>query len=492
MSDIARTDLVTTTADPAATPVAVAAVDDDVTPDRVEPSTQPWSLPTRIGFRFVAAYFFLYTFFDLSLFATLFTFLPFTVPHPQSWAVTQQFNLWVAKSWLQWPEPYSRNGGAGDKPIDYALVIGLLAVAVALTLLWSAIDWKRKSYPRGLTWFRLMLRLGVATSLAAYGWMKFFPLQMSPPSLTRMLEPYGHFSLMAVLWTKIGSSTSYEIFTGIAELLATVLLLIPGLTTVGALIAVPVTFQIWMLNMTYDVPVKLFSFHLLAMSTLLLLPDLRRLATFLVLKRATDPPRDGRLFRNVIAHRLVLALQVVFAVWFLWTGYNNWNRSYAARQAQIQQKPPLYGIWNIDRMWINGVERAPLLTDYGRWRRLVFQQPGFMQYQRMDDTFDGFSGTTDLVNKAIVFTQFADPKAAMAMPPAERAKAPRKETGRLTIEQPAPGRLILDGAINGTKYRIDARYFDPAKFRLMQAKFNLMADRPWNVSSSNYAPELYR
>ena len=454
--------------------------------------TPRWSLPTRIAFRFVAAYFFLYTFFELSLFMILFGLLPFRVPPPPSWALTDQFNLWVAKSWLQWPEPYSRIGAGGDKPLDYAMVIGLLGLAGVLTILWSAADWRRTSYPRGLTWFRLMLRLGVATSLAAYGWMKFYPMQMPAPSLTRLLEPYGHFSLMAVLWAKIGSSSAYEVFTGIAELVATVLLLIPGLTTVGALVAIPVTFQIWMLNMTYDVPVKLFSFHLLAMATLLLVPDLRRLVTFLVLKRAIDPPRDGRLFRNVIAHRVVLALQVVFAAWFLWNGYTSWRKSYETRQAQIQQRPPLYGIWNIDRMWIDGVERAPLLTDYGRWRRLVIQQPGSVQYQRMDDSFDGFSATTDMANKSMVFTEFADPRAAMTMPPAARANAPKTETGRLTIEQPTSDRLILDGAIDGTRYRIEARYFDPARFRLMQSRFNLMADRPWNLSNSNYAPELYR
>lgn len=463
----------------------------------VTPAAEPlpatrWSLPTRIGFRFFAAYFFLYTLVDLSLFSVLFSLLPFRVPPAQSWAITEQFNLWVAKSWLLWPEPYSRIGGAGDKPIDYAMVIGLLGLAIALTILWSAFDGKRKSYPRGLTWFRLMLRLAVATSLAAYGWMKFYPMQMPAPNLTRLLEPYGHFLLMAVLWTKIGSSSAYEIFTGVAELASTVLLLIPGLTTVGALMAIPVTFQIWMLNMTYDVPVKLFSFHLLAMSTVLLMPDLRRLVSFLVLKRAVDPPRDGRLFRNVTAHRVVLALQVLFAAWFLWNGYTGWSRSYEARQAQLQQKPPLYGIWNINRMWIDGVERAPLLTDYDRWRRLVIQQPGSVQYQRMDDTFAGFSATTDMAKKSITVTDFADPRAAMALPFAERAKAPMKEIGRLTLDQPAPGRLILDGAINGTRYRLEARYFDPAKFRLMQARFNLMADRPWNISNSNYAPELYR
>jgi hypothetical protein len=63
------------------------------------------------------------------------------------------------------------------------------------------------------------------------------------------------------------------------------------------------------------------SSHLLAMSVLLLLPDVRRLARFLVLKRATDPPRDYRLFKSLPAHRMAMAVQVAFALWFLWGGY---------------------------------------------------------------------------------------------------------------------------------------------------------------------------
>ena len=481
-TEIARTDL-----SPAFdTPVSDSTA--QVSTIATEPAPPAWSLPTRIGFRFFAAYFFLYSFFDLSLFARLFSLLPFRVVSPGGWSSVQTFNTWVAADVLKWPQPFSRNQGAGDKPIDYAMVIGLLGVAVLITLIWSAVDWKRKSYPRLLPWFRVMLRLSIATSLVSYGWMKFFPLQMPSPNLTRLLEPYGHFSLMAVLWAKIGSSTAYEIFTGAAELLVSALLLIPGMATVGALIAIPVTFQVWMLNMTYDVPVKLFSFHLLAMSTVLLMPDLRRLLTFFVMKRPADPPREGRLFRNLIAHRVVLGLQVAFGVWVMWSSYQTFSAS--AAQRSNQPKPPLYGIWNIEKMWIDGVERAPLLTDHGRWRRMVIQTAGSVSFQRMDDTFSPQPGRVEPDGKTMVFTVLADPRAAAAgpVPP----NAPRKEVGRYAIEQPAPDRLIMEGALHGTKYRMEMKYFDPANFRLMKARFNLMADRPWNISNADYVPDLYR
>ena len=48
----------------------------------------------------------------------------------------------------------------------------------------------------------------------------------------------------------------------------------------GALICLADTVQVSMLNMTYDVPVKMLSFHLVLMALFLLAPDLPRLANW--------------------------------------------------------------------------------------------------------------------------------------------------------------------------------------------------------------------
>jgi hypothetical protein len=48
----------------------------------------------------------------------------------------------------------------------------------------------------------------------------------------------------------------------------------------------------------------------------------------------------------------------------------------------------LRGIWTVDRLSIDGVERAPLVIDNERWRRIVFDRPEVLAFQRMDDTLD--------------------------------------------------------------------------------------------------------
>ena len=437
-----------------------------------QPDRQPivdgaarWSLLTRIGFRLAALYLPLYiicTQMFGALFGPILGLIPFlSITYPQFTAPVQAIGSYIAIEWWHFPEPLSQNRGAGDKPIDYGLAFGLLLIALALTAVWSAVDRKRPDYARLNAWFRLFLRFGLGTSLAGYGWIKAFPLQMSYPFLTRLLEPYGDFSLMGVLWAKIGASPSYQTFTGCVELLAAVLLFIPGLTTVGALVALAVTTQVFVLNMTYDVPVKLFSLHLLVMSLVLLAPDVRRLVSFLVLKRPTDPPRERPLFRRPLAQRAAVVMQLVFAAWVMWSGYQNVGASYTAR-GPAAPRPPLYGIWNIDRMTIDGVERAPLVTDYDRWRRLVVQSPGAISFQRMDNMFLGYQAKVDEVAGTMVLN------------------AQNKEVGRFTIEKPAEGRLVLDGSLNGRPMRLETSYFDPANFRLLQGKFRWFQDMPFN------------
>jgi hypothetical protein len=145
-------------------------------------------------------------------------------------------------------------------------------------------------------WFRPFLIICLAGQMLTYGFVKAVPLQMPYPYLTRLVEPFGNFSPMGVLWSSVGSSPHYETFAGCAEILGGVLLFIPRTTVLGALVCLADMIQVFTLNMTYDVPVKQLSFHLMLMSLVLLAPDLQRLANFFLLDRAAVPSSRGALF----------------------------------------------------------------------------------------------------------------------------------------------------------------------------------------------------
>src|SRR5581483_8626940 len=136
----------------------------------------------------------------------------------------------------------------------------------------SLVDRRRLSYPVLHRWFFLFLRFALAGQMLTYGFAKAVPLQMPFPGLFTLVEPYGNMSPMGVLWSSVGASQPYEIFAGCMEILGGLLLFFPRTVTLGALVSLADMSYVVTLNMTYDVPVKLLSFHLILLSLFLLAP----------------------------------------------------------------------------------------------------------------------------------------------------------------------------------------------------------------------------
>jgi uncharacterized membrane protein YphA (DoxX/SURF4 family) len=175
--------------------------------------------------------------------------------------------LWAGAHILRVTHPVAyTDTGSGDRTFDWITVLCLLVFAALATGVWSFLDRKCKNYVTFYKWFRLFIRLCLAGQMLTYGLSKAIPMQMPFPSLTKLLEPFRDFSPMGVLWSSIGASPAYEIFTGCAETLAGILLIVPRTAMLGALVCLADMIQIFMLNMTYDLPVKLLSFHLYAVS----------------------------------------------------------------------------------------------------------------------------------------------------------------------------------------------------------------------------------
>ena len=447
------------TREPEAVPVTAAAV---LAIPSVSDVAPRWRLTTRVAFRFCFVYFGFYTVLTQMLPAmNPFGGLPALVSY--NWVNAPV--MWVIRNVFQDNRQLAVQGGSGDKMFDWVLALCLIALSATVTLLWSVLDRRRPNYVRLHKWFRLWMRFAVAATMVSYGMAKFIPLQMSAPSLTRLLEPYGNFSPMGVLWASIGASFPYERIVGGAELLASVLLFVPFTVTLGGIVALIDSIQIFALNMTYDVPVKLFSFHLLLMSLLILAPDIPRLFGLLVLNRpapASTVPPIGRRRRVIQA---AIAAQILLGAFFLWRGYSNSVQSWYTFGAGAP-RPPLYGIWVIDKMTINGIERAPLVTDYERWRRVVIQSPANVTFWRMDDTPLAMPARVDLAAKTVTFTQGQGDQ--------------RKTVGTLAIDQPSPDKLILDGTIGGKPIRMETHLFPRENFLLVSRGFNWIQEFPFN------------
>jgi len=429
---------------------------------QTDSQTPHWSLPSRVAFRFWFVYF--------SLFCVttqvLGSLVPIRVELPDlasQWPM-RQVTFWIAAHIFgaQLPLSYG-DTGSGDKFFYWVMTFWQLALAALAAAIWSLLDRKRAHYLTLYKWFRLFLRFALAAQMFGYGIYKVIPLQMPFPRLATLLEPYGNFSPMGVLWSSIGASPWYEIFAGCAETLGGILLILPRTAMLGALVCLADMTQVFALNMTYDVPVKLLSLHLMLMASFLLAPEFRRLADFFFRNRAVGPSTEPPLFSRRLASRIALAAQILFGI--LLVGMN----AYSGRTAWYTlggggPKSPLYGIWNVDELAIDGQLRAPLLIDYGRWRRAVFDSPSRMVFQRMDDSFARYGASITANANTIALTKGTD----------------KNWKASFTFERPTKDRLILDGNMDGHQVHMQLRLVDRNQFLLVSRGFHWIQEDPFN------------
>src|SRR5262249_2625499 len=308
----------------------------------------------------------------------------------------------------------------------------LLIVALLATVVWSLLDRRRENYVGLHKWFRLFIRFALAASMFEYGMTKIIPTQFPRPTLNTLVTPVGNLSLSALLWATIGASPMYEIFTGCAELVGGILLLVPRTTTLGALICLADTIQEFVLNMTYDIAVKQVSFHLVLLSLLLLAPESSRLINFFVLNRPIGASTQPELFTSVRANRFALAAQIIVGLYLVITyAFVNWV--YWSVASDGSPRSPLYGIWNVEQLSVDGEQGPPVLNDYDRrWRRVIFDLPHAVAIQRLDDSFARYGALIDVYKHSLALTKGNS----------ARWKA------EFTFERPAQDQLILDGQMD--------------------------------------------
>src|SRR5262249_23179696 len=142
--------------------------------------------------------------------------------------------------------------------------ISYLLIAVFVAIVWSGLDRKRNDYATLDRWLRWYLRIVLGSAMLLYGVAKIIPVQMWSPGLTTLIQPTGDLTRHRLLWSVMGASKSYQIFAGIAETLGGVFLLFPPTVTLGAIVSLGALTNVFLVDLFYDIPVKLWAVHLLA------------------------------------------------------------------------------------------------------------------------------------------------------------------------------------------------------------------------------------
>ncbi|HEY9226341.1 MAG TPA: hypothetical protein VIP11_06830, partial [Gemmatimonadaceae bacterium] len=262
--------------------------------------------------------------------------------------------------------------GSGDTSWAYAQMFLYLSLAAAACIVWTVLDRKRTHYERAAFWLRMIVRYYIAAAALSYGIIKLFALQMPFPALSQLATPLGDLLPMRFSWLFIGYSFPYQFFSGAMETLAGLLLLYRRTVTAGLFAATGAFMNVVMINLSYDVPVKLYASHLLFACLFLLALDSKRLVGFLVLNRGAAPTTAYDLEvtgkwqrRGAVAVKAFLVYHLLVVQLF-----NGWARY---RMLKQPANPGLFaaGVYDVRRYVVDRDEIPLSAADSTRWKDVI-------------------------------------------------------------------------------------------------------------------------
>ncbi len=362
--------------------------------------------------------------------------------------------------------------GSGDTSYHWVRFGSNLLLATAATAAWAAVDRCRPNHPRLRDGLWIALRFLLATTMLSYGLGKFGDGQFSPPIALQLLQPMGQSSPMGLLWFFMGSSAPYTAFTGVIELAGAFLLAFRRTQLLGALWTAAAMANVFALNLCYDVPAKILSFHLLAFALVIASPDAARLARMFVrnvpvpavdLEGPWTRPSLRRFGFGCKVAWLGLATAAVLFVLFVGPPH----------AGQGGPEAELRATWEVAEFRRDGVEVPPLTTDATRWGHVAFVEDwpmGLAIVKPMTgDLAHWFWSAADGVLTLHAVAQGDDGRLQ-----------PGEVQGALRYTRDGDRGLRFDGELNGARTEVVCKRIDREDFPLVQRGFRWVSERPFN------------
>lgn len=307
--------------------------------------------------------------------------------------------LWIGKNLLE-IESLTKieMTGSGDTTYDYVklLTIALLTIiATCSTLIFTK---KYNNYTKFYNLTIIYARYYLGLYMLSYGFAKIYDGQFPFPTVGRLEQAYGNSSPMGLLWTFMGASKSYTVFSGLGEILGGALLLFRRTTVIGCLISLIV-----MLNFSYDVPVKIFSSHLVLISIFILTPFIGKLYDSFILHKLTEiafsklilPEKWLRVGRIILKSLILIAFPILTLIQIIQSKEGEKN------------KLDFNGMYKADIFIANNDTLPPLTTDTLRWKQMSIQEE-YVKVTTMADSSVRYFALFDSLNKVLRIKSMSD------------------------------------------------------------------------------------
>lgn len=193
-----------------------------------------------------------------------------------------------------------------DSKYDFTRFLLVAVISIIGASIWVFIDSKiKKEYNNTLKiLLQTILRYHIGLTLILYGLSKVFLLQFGTMDIDSLETPLGEHNGMNLVWAFMSYSKFYSITVGLIEVVGGLLLLFRKTTSLGAFLLLIAMTNVVLMDIGYDVIVKMFAIHLLLMIVFLMYNDLKRLYDFFLKNKPSTaatymPLFEGQKGKNI-------------------------------------------------------------------------------------------------------------------------------------------------------------------------------------------------
>jgi hypothetical protein len=266
---------------------------------------------------------------------------------------------------------------------------------------------------------------------------------------------------MGLLWTMMGASPAYQMFSGLCEAVAGLLLFWRRTTLLGALMAVGVLTNVVALNFCFDVPVKLYSLQLLLTALFIIAPHATRLVD-LFWRNRPAPAAELRPFPLGRGWTRWTALGVKTVLIARLIGGPMIESYQAARQyGFLAPAHALHGTYAVTSFTASGT--GGRVDDAGRWTRIgIDGRSRLATIQRATGRMSRFRLEVDEPRGTLTLQSFS-----------------RAGPAVLRYRTPEPGAVHVEGTFESTPIVVMLRK-EPEGSVLTTRGFHWISEYPYN------------
>lgn len=257
--------------------------------------------------------------------------------------------------------------------IGLNILLGLLLIISFLLVF--VLQLVRVKTTRIIPLFKLLSVYYIAAVFIKYGFDKVFKRQFYLPEPNILYSHFGSLTKDTLFWSTMGTSHIYSVVTGIIEVIAGLLILFNRTRVAGFFLALIIAANILLINIGFDISVKLFTLFLLMVVFFNLYPFLKTTYAFFIQHKTVQLSTPYTIPINKWVHTCLCA-NIIGLILVPYISAGNLNDDKAAR-------PFLHGAYQVEHFAINNDSLSKCDFPY---KRFFIHRNSYIIFQKEDDT----------------------------------------------------------------------------------------------------------